>query len=213
MAPVYEEMGREAITVLAKPGDIEIRVHGSDPRRPERVRELLGDAVYSERGDDDLETVVGRLLLERGESVATAESCTGGLVAQRITGVAGSSAWFLGGVVAYANEAKTEHLGVSRDLLARHGAVSAEVARAMARGALERFHSEWALSVTGIAGPGGGSEDKPVGTVHLGIASAAGAGRSHAARFSGDRARIRRLSGQWGLDLLRRELLGLGDVA
>lgn len=170
------------------------------------IRERLGALVYAE-GDEPLEAVVGRLLRERRRTLAVAESCTGGLLAERITSVAGASDYFLGGVVAYANEAKQALLGVPADLVASHGAVSEPVARAMAEGARVHFGADLALATTGISGPGGGSAEKPVGTVCIALAFA---GSTHAERFTFplDRTRHRSLTVQIGLDWVRRTLLG-----
>jgi nicotinamide-nucleotide amidase len=171
------------------------------------VREALGDRVYG-TGDDTLELVVGRMLVARGESVATAESCTGGLLAGRITDVAGSSQWFLGGVVAYSGDVKTSMVGVDPAHIQQHGEVSEEVARDLATGARRRFGASWGIGVTGIAGPDGGSEAKPVGTVHVAVAS-----RDHVEHrklyFAGGRENVRRFATNAALDLLRR---GLGVV-
>lgn len=138
---------------------------------------------------------------ERGLTVATAESCTGGLVADAITDVAGASRYFLGGVVAYADRAKTDQLGVAPELIAAHGAVSAQVARAMAVGARERFGADLAVAVTGIAGPGGGSEAKPVGLTYVALADRGGV---DVRRFlwSGDRAANKLASATAALELL-----------
>ena len=173
----------------------------------EQIRERLGAIVYGE-GDDTLEVVVGRALREQGKTLAVAESCTGGLIAERITDVAGSSAYFLGGVVAYANEAKQALLGVDAALLTEHGAVSEPVARAMAEGARERFGADLALATTGISGPDGGSEEKPVGLVYIALASAEG---THCDRFVFplDRTRHRQLTAHTALDWVRRSLLGV----
>lgn len=170
------------------------------------IRERLGAIVYGE-GDDTLETVVGRLLRERGKTLAVAESCTGGLVAQKITAVAGSSDYFLGGIVAYADAAKESLLGVPRELLAEHGAVSEPVARAMAEAARARFGADLAVATTGISGPGGGTPEKPVGLVFLALAEA---GRAHVERFvfAFDRERHRTITAQLALDWARRTLLG-----
>ena len=130
-------------------------------------------------------------LVARGLTLATAESCTGGLIAAACTAVAGSSAWFERGVVTYSNEAKTALLGVPPPTIARHGAVSAEVARAMAEGTLAHTPAALALAVSGVAGPGGGSPDKPVGTVWLGVALRGGASTVHQLQLDGDRAAIR----------------------
>lgn len=212
IAPLYERWGRDGIALLPSPGDIELRlsVPGDQPERLEAMqalaRECLGTAVYA-RDDERLEQVVGRLLAARGLRVGTAESCTGGQVAERLTRVPGSSAWYLGSIVAYADEVKERLLGVPRAVLRRHGAVSEEAALAMARGCRERLECDWAIAVTGIAGPGGGSEEKPVGTVHMAVGGPGGRERPIRARFPGDRRTVRRLAGQWALDLLRRELL------
>ena len=222
IAPAYDEMGRENITVLAKPGEIQVRVSASGPTASraatlahsiERLRDLVGDAAYGVDVDNDLETVVGGLLAARGATLATAESCTGGLVSERLTAVAGSSRYFLGGVVAYSNEAKESLLEIDREALEQFGAVSREVAIAMARGVLERFGADYGLAVTGVAGPGGGTSSKPVGTVHLVVVTKKGSSRHHQGRFPGHRERVRWLSSQWLLDLLRRELLGIEAVS
>lgn len=149
---------------------------------------------------------LGDRLRARGWWLATAESCTGGLIAALCTSVAGSSDWFERGVVSYSNAAKTELLGVDAGLIAAHGAVSAPVALAMARGALARSAAQVALAVTGIAGPGGGTAEKPVGLVWLAIAwrGAAGEVAAEAAQrvWPGDRAAVRAATVQWGLDRL-----------
>jgi nicotinamide-nucleotide amidase len=142
---------------------------------------------------DELARRVGERLKSNAAVLATAESCTGGWVAQSVTAVAGSSAWFDRGFVTYSNDAKREMLGVSAETLARHGAVSEETACEMARGALERSAATLAVAITGVAGPGGGSAEKPVGTVCFGWASAAGV-TSETCRFAGDRESVRRLS-------------------
>lgn len=133
------------------------------------IRERFGALIVGE-GDIDVPDAVVESLVKNGKTLAVAESCTGGLIAHQLTAIAGVSAVFPGGVVSYSNEAKHELLGVPIELLERHGAVSAEVAEAMARGARSRFHADIALSTTGIAGPAGGSADKPVGLVYLGLA-------------------------------------------
>ncbi len=171
------------------------------------IRERLGDLVYGE-GEETLEAVTGRLLVEQGRTVAVAESCTGGLLAEKITDVPGSSAYFLGGVVAYANEAKTALLDVPEAMLAEHGAVSDPVARAMAEGVRVRFGASIGVSTTGISGPDGGTEEKPVGLVHVGIASDEGT-HADAFVFPLDRARHRALTAQIGIDWIRRRLLGV----
>ena len=153
------------------------------------------------------EEQVGRALVQSGESLALAESCTGGLIGYRITAVPGSSRYFRGAAVTYEDGVKERLLGVRRATLTRHGAVSAETAVAMARGARKVFAAGIALSVTGIAGPGGGSDEKPVGTVCIGVAGPGGGREVRTVQFPGDRAMIRRQATQAALDLLRRVLL------
>ena len=172
-----------------------------------QIRQRLGPIVYSE-SDETMEVVVGRMLAERGRSVAVAESCTGGLMAEKLTRVPGSSVYFLGGVVAYSNASKVAMLGVPEALIAHHGAVSCEVAQAMAEGARERFGADFGVSTTGISGPDGGTPEKPVGLVCVGIAWEGGC---HTDRFVFplDRDRHRALSAQIGLDWVRRSLLGV----
>lgn len=216
IAPAYEEFGREAIAVLVGSGEITVRAVAAGPEEERRRRleamsdrlaALLGDAVYTRREDDTLEAVVGRLLAERGETLATAESCTGGLVAERLTRVPGSSDYFLGGAVTYSDRLKADLLGVPDALLAKHGAVSEAVARALAAGARRSLGADWSVAVTGIAGPGGGSEEKPVGTVHLAWGRPDGEVDHRRLRFPGERERIRGLSAQAALEGLRRRLL------
>jgi nicotinamide-nucleotide amidase len=140
---------------------------------------------------DTLAAALGRRLLARGETVATAESCTGGLIAAALTDIAGSSDWFGYGFVTYSNDAKRQLLGVSPATLDAVGAVSERTVREMCAGALAVAGADWAVAVSGIAGPGGGSPDKPVGTVWFGLARADGAGRAFQRRFDGDRAAVR----------------------
>jgi nicotinamide-nucleotide amidase len=196
----------------------------ADARIAEVVRaisERLGPIVYGE-GDETMESVTGDLLRSHHLSVATAESCTGGLIAERITDVPGSSDYFNGGVVAYSNEAKASLLGVPVELIEAHGAVSGPVARAMAEGARKKFGSDIAVATTGISGPGGGTPEKPVGLVWIAISvgSIRGTGahggaagleaETHADSFvfPVDRSRHRRLTAQVALDWIRRSLLG-----
>lgn len=215
ISPSYAELGRERVTVLAKPGEIRVEVtaSGSSEARAEelaramaRLRELLGAVVFTE-ADEELEEVVGRLLRGAGATVATGESCTGGLVASRLTNVAGSSDYFLGAVVAYANEVKEGLLNVPAELLRTHGAVSEPVARALAAGAQRVLGATFGIGVTGVAGPGGGSADKPVGTVHVAVAGPEGDLQHRHACFPGDRQRVRWQTSQLALELLRRELV------
>jgi len=171
----------------------------------EQVRDLLGTKIYG-TGDADLAAVVGGLLRDRGLTLATAESCTGGLVAKRLTDTPGSSDYFLGGVVAYSNPLKTALLGVEPALLETHGAVSEEVAAAMAVGACERLGTDCAISTTGIAGPGGGTSEKPVGLVYVGTATGDGVVVRSFTMFR-TREEIRARTAQTALDLLRRRFL------
>lgn len=175
-------------------------------RTEARIRSLLGHWVFAS-GIDRMEDVVGRALRERGLSLATAESCTGGRIGDRITDTAGSSDYFLGGVVVYSNEAKMSLLGVSPETLRGHGAVSDATAVEMARGVRERFGAAVGLSVTGIAGPGGGSREKPVGTVHIGLV-AGGENYSGKYRFWGGRDQIKAQTAMMALDWVRRMLYG-----
>jgi len=170
------------------------------------VRSRLSDWLFAE-GRDTMEDVVGQELTKRGLILAVAESCTGGLIGHRLTQVAGSSAYLDRGAVCYSNRAKTEMLGVPAELIARHGAVSKEVAASMACGIRERANVSVGLSVTGIAGPGGGTEAKPVGLVYVGLDDGTGRPITREFRFHGDRNLIKQRSSQAALDLLRRWLL------
>jgi nicotinamide-nucleotide amidase len=176
-------------------------------RACDAIEMKLGALVYGRGEDDTLEAVVGRLLGERGKTLAVAESCTGGLLGERITSVPGASAWFRGGVMAYANEAKVDLLGVPEALLEEHGAVSAAVAEAMASGVRERLGADFGVSTTGISGPTGGSEEKPVGLVFVAVAEADTC-QAREFLFPFDRPRHRAVTTQAALDWVRRNLLG-----
>ena len=215
LAPFYAEYGTEAVTILASKGDLTLLVDvagSAEERRSaldqriERLRDLVGDSVYGCRVDDSLEAVVGEALVAARASVVTAESCTGGLVAQRLTRVPGSSAYFLGSFVAYSNALKSELLGVSPELIERTGAVSEEVAREMARGARRRLGGDYSVAVSGIAGPGGGTKTKPVGTVFLAVEGPAGLSEQRNLRLPGDRELVRWMASQFALDMIRRLL-------
>jgi nicotinamide-nucleotide amidase len=217
IAPAYAEFGRESITILASPGDIRVcaTAAGPEPDRRRRLAvmtarlaELAGPAVYALREEDTLEKIVGALLRKAGATLALAESCTGGLVSERLTRVPGSSDYFLGGAVTYTNELKTQLVGVPAELIAEHGAVSEPVARAMAEGVRRALGSDWGIGITGVAGPGGGSEAKPVGTVHIALASSQDTDHRKV-RFPGDRERVRWFASQLALEMLRRRLLGV----
>ncbi|MEJ5360216.1 MAG: competence/damage-inducible protein A [Desulfobacterales bacterium] len=173
------------------------------------ARQALGSVVFSE-DDATLAEVVGRRLSEARQSLAVAESCTGGFLSHLLTEIPGSSAWFRGGVVAYANEAKTALLGVSPLTLDRHGAVHEETAREMAEGARRSLAASWGLSTTGIAGPSGGSAEKPVGTVCIGLCGPASSPQAHRFRLNYDlRSRNKTVFAFKALDLLRRALAGM----
>ncbi len=213
-APVYTKFQNPSTTILFKDGQIELHLTAQSKTETEAIRlldelagqleEVLGEYVFSRR-DETLEQVVGDLLRWRGYSLATAESCTGGLLAGRITEVAGSSEYFLEGVVTYSNEAKMRMLGVPKEMLEAHGAVSEPVACAMASGVRKLADATFGIGITGIAGPGGGSEEKPVGLVYIALAD----DETVAARkliFPGDRQFIRTLSVNAALDMIRRRI-------
>ncbi|HKR23090.1 MAG TPA: nicotinamide-nucleotide amidohydrolase family protein, partial [Pyrinomonadaceae bacterium] len=174
-------------------------------RLSSQIEERLGNAIFSFAGEK-MEEVVGLKLSVGGYTLAVAESCTGGLLAQRLTDVPGSSKYFIEGVVAYANDAKIRTLGVEPMLIMEHGAVSAPVAEAMAEGIRKRAETDFGLSITGIAGPGGGTEEKPVGTVFIALASDV---KTEHRRFTlpGDRNLVRWRASQAALDMLRRRLI------
>jgi nicotinamide-nucleotide amidase len=214
-----EWLGREGdVSVSTVPADgevwVRLRARGATVEAAtaaleaveSRIAAALGEDCYGRDGET-LEQVVGRRLRERGLTVATAESCTGGLVGHRLTNIAGSSAWFERGVVVYSNRAKQELLGVSTEILKSHGAVSAPCAEAMARGIGAAAHAPCGVSITGIAGPDGGTPQKPVGTVFIGIAFA-GDVTTRRFRFTGDRAAVKWQASQMALDMLRRRLGG-----
>lgn len=175
-------------------------------RTESAIREKISDAVYGVDGME-IEEVIGALLKQRRLTLAVAESCTGGMIGSRITNIAGSSEYFMRGAVVYSNAAKTEMLGVPPELIERHGAVSPEVAAAMARGIRQTAHSDLGLSVTGIAGPGGGTEKKPVGLVYIALAVPQGV-KTAEHRFLGNREQIRIRASQMALDMVRRYLIG-----
>jgi nicotinamide-nucleotide amidase len=201
------------IGYCARVGDVDLRFVARGPgaaalanEAEEIARRQLRGFIYG-KDHDQLESVVVRLLTEQRKTLALAESCTGGYVANRITNVPGASAVFLASVVAYANSAKRHFLGVNETTLAQHGAVSEETASEMAEGARRATGADYAISITGIAGPGGGTEQKPVGTVFIGLASAGG---TEVKRMLNqyDRETFKFLTSQQGLDLLRKQLVG-----
>ena len=213
-APVYTKFQNPVTTILFKDGNIELHLTAQSKTDTEANRlldelagqldEVLGEYIFSRR-DETLEQVVGDLLRWRGYSLATAESCTGGLLAGRITEVPGSSEYFLEGVVTYSNEAKMRVLGVPAEMLEEHGAVSEPVACAMAAGVRKLAGSTFGIGVTGIAGPSGGTEEKPVGLVYIALADEDTV-EARKLIFPGDRQFIRTLTVNSALDLLRRRI-------
>ena len=215
IAPIYTQYENPQTTILFNQSEIEIHLTARGrteaeaetllDRLSEQLEERLGDAVFSFAGEK-MEEVVGWKLTMGGYTLSVAESCTGGLIAQRLTDVPGSSKYFIEGIVAYSNDAKTRTLGVEPILLLEHGAVSAPVAEAMAEGVRRRARTDFGLSITGIAGPGGGSEEKPVGLIYIALADDA---HTEHRRFivPGDRNLIRWRASQAALDLLRRRLI------
>jgi nicotinamide-nucleotide amidase len=193
----------------ARPGEVEVRVIG-DPKAIQAadaiIRGELGLSIFSDN-DEALETVVVGLLKQRKQTLATAESCTGGLIANQITNVSGASEVFLAGYVTYANSAKSDVLNIDSKLIEKHGAVSEAIARAMAEGACTRAASTFGLATTGVAGPTGGSDEKPVGTVYIALASAGSETVVRKLFFPTDRETFKQLAAQTALDLLRRKLL------
>ena len=193
----------------ARPGEVDVRVMGPAAALDEADKIIKGafaQQLYT-TGDEDLEEVVVRLLAARKQTLAVAESCTGGALADRVTDVPGASAVFLAGFVTYANEAKAEVLRVTKTTISTEGAVSEAVARQMAEGALARTNADYALATTGIAGPGGGSEEKPVGTIFIAVASADGQTQVHHRRFLTDRESFKQLATETALELLREKLV------
>jgi nicotinamide-nucleotide amidase len=210
---LYDVFGRHDVTILASFGVLRLllQAHGGRDEAARRLdemeaafREVLGDDVAGVDVSGLAEVVVGRLI-GLGATLATAESCTGGLVGAELTSVSGASEAYAGGVVSYSNDAKEGLIGVPHEVLIEHGAVSEPVARAMAAGVRQRLGSDWGLGVTGIAGPTGGSDDKPVGLVHWAVAGRDGVWADHHV-FSGDRDVVRTWSMNSVLDLLRRRL-------
>ena len=200
------------IGYCARPGQVDVRLSATGPDAEQRVgqaeaivRKFLSPYIYA-AGDEELEAAIIQLLTQRKETLAVAESCTGGCIAHRLTNVPGASAVLMAGWVTYSNEAKQRCLGVRAETLAQHGAVSEEVAREMAEGARRQAQVDYALSVTGIAGPGGGTPQKPVGTVFIGLA---GASRTVVKQYPNafDRETFKQVTTQQALELLRRAVL------
>jgi nicotinamide-nucleotide amidase len=193
----------------ARPGEMDLRIIGDRAmldRADGIITAALGPSIFSSDGRN-LEEVVVNLLTERKQTLAVAESCTGGFLAHRITNVPGASAVFLAGFVTYSNDAKTEMLEVDPRLIAEHGAVSEEVARAMAEGARKKTNATFALATTGVAGPGGGTEEKPVGTVFIALAAENASTKIEKRFFPDDRPTFKELTTQTALEMLRRAAL------
>jgi nicotinamide-nucleotide amidase len=214
LKPYYERYPGELVTILASSGHVEIHLHadGSESdanatiaTRERELHEIFGKRIFG-YDDDTLESAVGDLLRVRNQTVSTAESCTGGLLGSRITDVPGSSAYYLGGGVCYTAAAKTAIAGVDPSLIAQHGEVSEEVATALARGIRERFGTTWGVGITGIAGPTGGTPEKPVGTVHIAVSGPNG-DTHRKLLWQGPRTIVKWYSTQQALDLLRRAVL------
>jgi nicotinamide-nucleotide amidase len=214
VAPIYKRYIDVQTTILAGAGEIQLHLtthapflHSAQVTLDELVGEIeeeLGDLVFSDNGDP-LEQIAGYYLQMRSATLAVAESCTGGLVAERITSVSGSSRYFLGGAVVYSNQLKTAFADVPAALIEAHGAVSAQVAVALAEGIRKRCGATLGLGITGVAGPNGGTSEKPVGLVFHALASEQGT-EVMERKFPGDRDRVRRFASQQALDMVRRKL-------
>ena len=215
VAPIYKRFTDVNTTILAGPGEIQLHLRmqaASAETAQKRVDELvemieeeLGDCVYSDNGDS-LEQIVSYYLQMRNSTLAVAESCTGGLLAERLTSVSGSSRYFIGGAVVYSNELKVELADVPQDILDDFGAVSEQVAKALAEGIRKRCRTTLGLGITGVAGPTGGTAEKPVGLVFHALATESGT-EVIKRNFSGDRARIRWFASQQALDMVRKKLM------
>jgi nicotinamide-nucleotide amidase len=213
---VEEAIGEKVLAIpgielgyCARPGEVDVRIIGN-PEAIQRsdaiIRSALALSIFS-TADDTLEEVLVRLLAKRNQTLATAESCTGGLVANRVTNVPGASSVFIAGYVCYANQAKIDMLDVDPKLIEEHGAVSEPVARALAEHARVCAGSNYGLATTGVAGPSGGSPERPVGTVYVGLASAESETIVKKFFFPTDRETFKQLAAQSALDLLRRRIL------
>lgn len=213
-APIYTRYADVQTSILFNKSEVEIHIAAqaidlktaeeTATKLADQLTAALGKAVFSTNGET-MEEIVGIRLKKRGETLSVAESCTGGLVGQRLTEIPGSSAYFMEGAITYSNEAKVRTLNVPPEIIEKHGAVSSECAEAMAVGMRERSGTDHAVSVTGIAGPDGGSDEKPVGTVFIGYSGAKGV-RSVKVVLPGDRYLIRWRASQAALDLLWRQL-------
>ena len=215
VAPIYKTFTDVQTTILAGAGEIQLHFRCRKESQAEaearvdelveKVDEELGDAVFSRKGES-LEQIVSYLLQMRGMTLAVAESCTGGQLAQRITSLSGSSRYFLGGAVVYSNELKTQFANVPKAMIDQHGAVSREVAKALAEGIRQRCLSSYGIGITGVAGPAGGTEQKPVGLVYVALAGEEGT-QVVERNFPGERKRVRWFATQQALEMIRRALL------
>jgi nicotinamide-nucleotide amidase len=215
IAPIYKRYADVDTTILASPGEVQLHLRlwtDDGPYAQKTLDEIvqgfelaLTDRIFSKDGSS-MEEVISQLLTMNNATIAAAESCTGGLLAQRLTSIAGSSSYFLGGVVCYSNERKIAWADVPPELFLSKGAVSSEVAIALADGIRRRVGSTLGVGITGVAGPGGGTEEKPVGTVHIALSHAAGT-KERLVHFPGDREMIRWQASQIALDMVRIHFL------
>jgi len=215
VAPIYKRFTNVNTTILAGPGDIQLHLHTQAASieaaqtavdtLADEIENELGDFVYSDNGDP-LEQIVSYYLQMRNATLSVAESCTGGLVAERLTSISGSSRYFVGGAVVYSNDLKIRFADVPEDLLEVYGAVSEPVAKALAEGIRKRCGTTLGIGVTGVAGPTGGSAEKPVGLVFHALAGESGT-EVIKRNFTGDRSRIRWYASQQALDMVRRKLM------
>jgi nicotinamide-nucleotide amidase len=217
IAPIYEAYKNPQTTILAKPGQVEVRLTSiaRDQAEAEKALHELGRKIERELeefiftdSEQSLEEVVGMYLVMKQATIAVAESCTGGLLAERLTNVDGSSRYFMSGIVTYSNQSKVDLAGIPPLLLEMQGAVSEEVARGLAEGIRERIQTTIGAGITGIAGPSGGTPDKPVGTVHIAVAGPGGT-RHQRFLFSGSRERVRWQAAQAALNMTRQMLMEL----
>ncbi len=214
---ILADQSDPALALYASPGEVRIRMHTKAPSQQEAnkklgdlensIRQRLGEHVYG-TDDETMEVAVGRVLVAAGATLAVAESCTGGLIASRITDVSGSSRYFQGAYVTYSNELKQQLLGVPAEVIQQHGAVSEECAQAMAEGARQGSGADYALAVTGVAGPDGGTSQKPVGRVYIAVADEQGT-ICQQFDWPGTRSQFKQRTSQMALNMLRKRVLGI----
>jgi nicotinamide-nucleotide amidase len=215
-APVYKRYKDVQTTILAGAGEVQFHLKAWGATMAEaqekvdalanELEDVLDDAVFSSTGES-LDQIVGYYLQMRGQTISTAESCTGGLLAERLTSVSGSSRYFLGGAIVYSNDLKKAFCDVPPLMIAEHGAVSKEVAIALAEGIRKKCKSSLGVGITGVAGPTGGTEAKPVGLVYIALADGINKTEVVERKFLGDRDRIRHWASQQALDMVRRKLI------